>query len=85
MTDMDRAVRRRTVNAYRVTVTGSQVDLTGRRLVVELRGDAGGDFLRIREAGRRAWVELEIAGLYRRGLLAQAAARKAERKAKRRP
>ena len=73
MTDLNKPIRRRTVNAYRVSITGAQVDTSGRRLVVELRGDAGGDFLRIREAGRRGWVELEIAGLYRRGVLAQVA------------
>ena len=73
MTAFDRTVKRRTVEAYRVTVTGAYPDrLTGRKLVVELTHNGNADLVRIRESGRRTWVELDVAGLYRRGLIAQA-------------
>ena len=67
---MARPTRRTTLQAYRVTVTGARPDPTGRRLVAELAGTPAGDFLRLREAGRRTWVTLDLAELYRRALLA---------------
>lgn len=70
MTGMDKRVRRATVNAYRITVQGAMASDTGRKLVAELTGNQAGDFLRLREAGRRTWIELSIPDLYRRGLLA---------------
>ena len=39
--------------------------------MVELTNNGHADLLRIREAGRRAWVEFDVAELYRRGLIAQ--------------
>ena len=72
MTSMNRKVRRRTVEAYRVTVTGAYPDkIGGRRLVVELYHNGQADMVRIREAGRRTWVEFDVGELYRRGLMAQ--------------
>ena len=69
MTGFDKPVTRRTMMAYRFTVSGAIANSTGRRLVVELKGDEkNGDFVRIREEGRQTWVELDVAGLYSRGL-----------------
>ena len=70
MTSMERRVRRISVNPYRITVSGAIASESGRRLVAELAGNSAGDFLRLREAGRRTWIELSIPDLYRRGLLA---------------
>lgn len=77
MTDFDRPVTRRTVNAYRVSLSGAYLSDTGRRLAVTLHGGKDGDFLTIREAGRRTAVTLDVAELYRRGLMAQACVRRA--------
>lgn len=76
MTGMNKRVRRKTVLRYRVTVTSAAPDPTGREIVAELAGSDHGDMLRLREAGRRTWVELSIPDLYRKGLLAQARARR---------
>ena len=75
MTDFDKPVTRRTVNAYRVGLTGAVASPSGRRLAVTLHGDPHGDFVTIRESGRRFAVTLDIAELYRRGLMAQARGR----------
>ena len=77
MTDMSKPVSRRTVGSYRIAVSGAYPDAGGKRLVVTLHGDASGDFISIREAGRRKQVTLDIATLYWRGLrqLAQSARR----------
>jgi len=69
MTDMSHSVPRTTVAPFRITVSGAYRDVNGRKLVVELAGGEHGDLLRIREAGRRTWVELDVAELYRRGLI----------------
>jgi hypothetical protein len=76
MTTMDRPVTRRTIQGYTITLTGAYPSPSGRRLVATLRGDGAGDWLEIREAGRRQRVVLDIAGLYRKGLIAQAKQRK---------
>jgi hypothetical protein len=53
MTGFDKAVTRRTVDAYRFTVTGSGIPaVDGRKLVVTLINEGHGDLIRIREAGR---------------------------------
>lgn len=83
MTDFDKRVRRRTIHAYRIGISGVSQSLTGNRIVAELHGDQGGDFITLREAGRRYRVTLDIAELYRRGMIAEAAKKKAERKAAR--
>jgi hypothetical protein len=83
MTGMDRPVKRRTVTPYRVTVTGVYPDPQGRKLVVELTGDGHGDLIRIRESGRRKWVELDVAELYRKALIAESRRHKAQRAKKR--
>jgi len=72
MTTIERTVRRRTCTAYRITLSGAYPDAGGRPLVVELRGGPHGDHIRIREAGRRTWVDLDVAELYRRGLYSKA-------------
>lgn len=73
MTTLDgRGVRRRTPRNYRVTISGARPDDSGRALVVELRSDQTGDYVRIREAGRRRWVTLDIPELYRRALISEA-------------
>ncbi len=77
MTGFDRPVRRRTVGKYRVTVTGAMTSPSGKHFIVELRGDEHGDLVAIREERRRQWVELDVPGLYVRGLLAQARREKA--------
>ena len=85
MTGFDRPVSRKTLRSYRVTISGVCVSPTGKALVATLRGDSQGDHLIIREAGRRHRVTLDVAELYRRGLLAQAAIdRKEKRKARKR-
>jgi len=75
MTDFNKRVTRRTMGAYRMTVTGAIPCPTGKRLCVTLhQGDNGeGDFITIREAGRRYRVTLNVAELYRRGMLADTA------------
>jgi len=77
MTSFDRPVRRRTIGKYRVRVTGVSPSPTGRRLIVELRGDEHGDLIAIREERRRQWVELDVPGLYLKGLVAKARREKA--------
>ena len=77
MTSFEKRVRRVTLGSYRITVSGADRWPTGRRLVVELYGDNNGDYVSIREAGRRHRVVLDVAGLYRRGLLATTKKRKA--------
>jgi hypothetical protein len=72
---MERRVRRISVNPYRITVSGAIASESGRKLVAELVGNQAGDYLRLREAGRRTWIELSIPELYRRGLLAMTAKR----------
>jgi len=83
MTDLDKPVRRRTVSGYRITVTSAEPCQSGRRLIVELANNGKADLIRIREAGRRSWVELDVAGLYRRGLLAQISQRQRGKRRKR--
>lgn len=70
MTDMDKTVRRKTVQAYRVTITSATPSPDGRKLVVELTNNGSADLIRIREAHRRKWIEFDVAELYRKGLLA---------------
>ena len=79
MTGMDKRVRRATVNSYRITVSGAMASDTGRKLVAELAGNQAGDYIRLREAGRRTWIELSIPDLYRRGLLAMSGKKKAKK------
>jgi len=77
MTSMDKPVTRRTRNAYRISVSGAYPEPSGKRLVVTLHGDERGDWISIREHGRRQSITLDVAALYVRGLvsLAQAARR----------
>lgn len=82
MTDMDKKVKRRTVSPYRITISGAYPDMLGRKLVVELAGGPHGDMIRIREAGRRKWVELDVAETYRKGLIATARREQAAKKKK---
>jgi hypothetical protein len=72
MTGFDKRVKRITLATYRITVAGATVNTTGKRIVAELHGDQAGDFLILREAGRKYRVTLSIAELYRRGLIAEA-------------
>jgi len=72
MTGFDKRVKRITLATYRITVAGATVNSTGKRIVAELHGDQGGDYLTLREHGRKHTVTLSIAELYRRGLVAQA-------------
>jgi len=80
MTGMDKAVRRSTVDHYRITITGAHPDPTGRKLVVELSNNGHGDLIRIREARRRKWVTFDVATLYRKGIIAEVAAEKRSKK-----
>ncbi len=81
MTDMDKRVKRRTCHAYRIALTTARPDPSGRRLVVELSNNGCADLVRIRESGRRTWLEFDVAELYRKGLIAEArVARKRGRK-----
>lgn len=80
MTRLNKPVSRRTLSAYQISISGV-VRGQGRSLVATLHGDPQtGDWLTIRESGRRVAVTLDLAGLYRRGLLAQV---QADRTAKR--
>ena len=72
MTSFDKPVKRVTVGKYRFTVQGPLVHSEGRRLVVELSGNEHGDLVRIREEGRKTWVELDASRLYHRGLMTMA-------------
>jgi len=72
MTGFDKRVKRITLATYRITVAGATANSTGKRIVAELHGDQGGDYLTLREAGRQHKVTLSIAELYRRGLIAEA-------------
>ena len=84
MTPMIRPVRRLTLNAYRITIQGTILTDTWRKLVAELAGDQSkGDYLRLREAGRRLTVSLSIADLYRQGLLSVARQAEKDKKAAR--
>ena len=84
MTTFDKPVRRVTLGSYRVTISGVLADTNGRRIVAMLHGDHAGDYLSLREHGRRFTVTLNIAELYRRGLIAgMQAAKREKRKAKR--
>ena len=78
MTTFDKPVTRRTVARYRVTVAGA-VPGGDRQIVAQLHGDATGDWLTLREAGRRHRVTLDIAELYRKALIAEAAQEKREK------
>ena len=85
MTGFDKKVRRRTVCRYQFTICGAFVVGSGKhgpgkRLIAELVGDEGGDFIRVREEKRQKTVELDIGGLYVRGLRALAAKARAERR-----
>jgi hypothetical protein len=75
MTGMDKGIKRRTVNPYRIGISGSWIDQGGKKLVVELEGDERGDFVRIREEGRKASssVVFDVGELYRKGLIAKSA------------
>lgn len=74
-TEFSRPVRRRTVGVYRFALTHAiRGDATGRKLVVELKGDDHGDLIRIREERRRDWVELDVAELYRKAVIQRALA-----------
>lgn len=79
MTDFDRRVHRRTLHAYHVSLTGVVQTAAGRRLVATLHGDERGDWLTIRESGRRYRVTLDVAELYRRAMIADAMRMKKER------
>ena len=80
MTGFDKPVTRRTIGKYRFTITGAFQHPDGRRLIVELKGDQHGDLIRIREEKRQQWVELDASELYLKGLRAQSARDKAERR-----
>lgn len=70
MTTMDKPVRRKTVQRYRITLARAFPDaISGKQLVVELANNGSADLLRIREAGRRKWIEMDVAELYRIGLI----------------
>jgi poly-gamma-glutamate capsule biosynthesis protein CapA/YwtB (metallophosphatase superfamily) len=80
VTGFDKAVRRKTLGKYRIAIGGAVRAESGKPLVVELHGDQAGDWLSIREAGRRYRLTLDVAELYRMGLMAQAAAELRQRR-----
>ena len=76
MIDASKPVTRRTMRAYRMTIAGVLRDVPGaRRIIVTLHGDDRGDWITLREAGRRMRVTLDIGELYRRGVLSAAKTR----------
>mgnify|MGYP001613949081 CR=1 FL=1 len=89
MTGFDKSVRRVTLNSYSITISGVALSRRpgDKPLVVRLHGDQMGDYITIRPSGAResgpASVTLDVAGEYRRGMLAAIAQRKKERKGKR--
>lgn len=84
MTGFDRPVQRVTVGQYRVTITGVIQGPSGSKLIARLESDQQGDYLVLREAGRRLRVRLSIPELYRKGLIAMAAVEATERARRRR-
>lgn len=79
MTSMQRRTIRKTVNSYRITIQGAIIAASGRPLVAELVGDGHGDYIRLREHGRRTWYQLSLAELYRRAVVSQSKAKKGKR------
>lgn len=88
MTRFDKPVRRVTLNAYSITISGVAVSRSpsDKPLVVRLHGDQMGDYITIRPSGARdggpASVTLDVAGEYRRGMLATIAQKRKARKQK---
>lgn len=76
MTPMSKPCRRKTVNSYRITIQGAIIAASGRPLVAELVGDGHGDYIRLREHGRRTWYQLSLAELYRKAVIVGSKQRK---------
>lgn len=83
-TSFETRAKRRTVNAFRVGIQAAIAFPAGtpgaRRLIVTLERVGACDMLRIREERRRYTVDLDVGELYRRGMIAQAAKTRAEKR-----